>query len=223
MKWKILVLVLLIVAIASMVGFSYYFGGPNYVEIMQRPFGQLTSYVTKVLFNTNDTPFLVVFDGKKSAFNNMNFQLVNSTVKAEGNVVYMKIDGKTVNKANKIVIGNINGELSISEGAADIKGETTSLSVNDVFFTSEKNMKVEIGVAPDKLFASSILEDKLAFSDTSGKLTVGLKTPTITNLENGRLEISRFAGSLNFDEATELSGTATKVVVNGQEISVTLQ
>jgi len=224
MKWKMLVLILLIAAIASMVGFSYYFGGPDYVGMMQKPFGQFTSYVTKVLFNTNDNPFLFTFEAEKSAFNNMNFHLVNSTVKVEGNVVYMKIDGKAVNKVDKIVIGNVNGEASTAEdGIVTVIGETMSISVNDVFFSSDKNMKVEVGVIPEKLFVSSIVEDKLTFASTTGKLTVGLKTPTMTNLDNGKLEVNSFLGSLEFSEGAELSGTATKVVVNGQEISVTMQ
>lgn len=224
MKWKTLVLVLLVVAIVSMIGFSYYFGGPDYVEILRKPFGEITSFMTKAVFGANK-PFAVMLDTDKGSFSGMSFHLVNSTVKLEGNIVYMKIDDTVVNKANKVVIGNINGEASVSqEGIVTVKGETASLAVNDVFLSQTgNNLNVEVAATPDKLFVSSVTEGKLAFPAVTGSLTVGLKTTTVSNLDAAKLEMSDFRGSLSFDEKAELGGTATKVVVNGQEISVTLQ
>jgi len=224
MKWKTLVLVLLVVAIASMIGFSYYFGGPNYIELLKKPFGEITSFMTKVVFGTGN-PFAVMLDTDKESFNGLTFNLVNSTVKLEGSIVYMKIGDTIVNKAEKIIIGNINGEASVSqEGIVTVKGETASIAVNDVFLSQTgKNLNVEVAVTPGKIFLSSVTEDKLSFPQATGQLTVGLKTPTVSSLDAAELEMSDFRGSLSFGEKAEMEGTATKIVVNGQEISVTLQ
>jgi len=225
MNWKVLVLILLVVAVAGMIGFTYYFGGPNYMEMLGKPFGEITSFVTKVIFRTSERPFTIMFETDRGSFNNMVLHAVNSTVKVEGNVAYMKIDSTTVNKVDKVVIGNLNGDVSFSDtGIVTIKGNTLSIAVNDVFFsTSGKELAVEVAFTPVKMFVSSISENKITFPAVTGKLTVVAKASTISNLEGARLVIQTFHGSLIFDETAELSGVVTKATVNGEEISVTLQ
>jgi len=225
MNWKVLVLILLVVAVAGMIGFTYYFGGPNYMEMLGKPFGEITSFVAKVIFRTSERPFTIMFETGRGSFNNMVFHAVNSTVKVEGNVAYMKIDSTTVNKVDKVVIGNLNGDVSFSDtGIVTIKGNTLSIAVNDVFFSSSgKELAVEVAFTSGKMFVSSISENKITFPPVTGKLTVVAKAPTISNLEGARLVIQTFQGSLIFDETAELSGVVTKATVNGEEISVTLQ
>jgi hypothetical protein len=225
MNWKALVLILLIAAVAGMIGFTYYFGGPNYMQILGKPFGDVTSFITKVVFRTNERPFNVLFEADRGYFNSMSFQVVNSTVKVEGDVAYMKIDSTTVNKVDKVVIGNLNGDVSISDtGIVTVKGNTLSIAVNDVFFSSSgKELAVEVAFTPGKMFVSSISENKITFPAVTGKLTVEGKTSTISNLEAASLALQSFQGSLVFDETAELSGVVTKATVNGEDISVTLQ
>jgi hypothetical protein len=224
MRWKALLAVLLILAIAGLLLVTK--SGQNYLDFFKNGIGRVGSFVTGFIRFGTGKEFQINLTASKEQFAGLKFKVENSSLTVSGNYLSIKIGDQIVGLKNKktvdLSMAYFNGNVEFTaEGNAKISAESNSFEIEDMNYFSEKPVKIEMIVEPTKLVLTNLFMDRITFSSLTGELqrVVDDKTDSIS-LKNDKLEISNFAGMiLSSDGKLTLQGFASAVKGEGFSFS----
>jgi len=213
MRWKALLAVLLILAIAGLLFFTN--SGQYYMNFFKIRVGQ---FVSGIFGPTSGKTFSIILTASKEQFAGLNFKVSNSTLSISGDYKSIKIGDQIVDLKNKktvdLSMSYFNGNIEFTaEGNAKISAEPNSFELNDLKYFSEKPMKVEMIIEPTKFLLTNLSMDKISFSPITGDIQrVNDSKVDSISLKNEKLEISNFAGLIkSSDGKLTLQGIASAV------------
>jgi hypothetical protein len=191
--------------------------GKKYINFLKEKLEELTE--TKSLAVTPGKTFInlsFTLDGLKDKM----FTVANSTF--EGYGIYKELFyGKTKIESEKetSVKAQIQqGKLIFKNGNIRVFATTKGLELGNIKFTPEELVDISIEITPINFTISNIREEKIIFSSLTGDLK-GEKG-TLIRLEDRKIEINQFLGSLTYINKTiSLSGNVAKVLIDGNDIT----
>ena len=199
MKWKIVVSLLLIVVLTGILITNE--NTPTYANIFKNGISGLASIIVKPsgIMNIN-------LNVQKQAFYGQKFKISNSTLTSSATPISMKINGidymlKDISRTD-INIGKMSGSFDITPvGSVVISARTRYVEIGEMILTQPKDMKVEMEIIPIEFSLTEIEKNKITLLSATGDMELP-RNDTITTipLENEKLEIRTFSGTLEMDK-----------------------
>ena len=216
MRWKALLAVLLILAIAGLLFFTK--GGQSYVDFFKVRISQVGYFVSGFFRTSSGKQFSIILTASREQFAGLKFQVENSSLSISGNYISMRIGDQTVdlrnNKTVDLSMAYFSGNVEFTaEGNAKISAESSSFEMNDMRYSSEKPVKIEMVIEPTKFLLTNLIVDRITFSSIKGDIqrVIEDKIDSVS-LKNEKIEISNFAGLIkSSDGKLTLQGGASAV------------
>lgn len=217
MKWKALLSVIIILAIA---GFFFFTGiGSQYTaQIIKYTgdlgLGSLTGFLTN---QKPSTSFPFTLTAQNAAFFSQDYTVTNGSISASGLYQYINAGNlnleSTSGKEITVSLQNYNGDFQISaDGSIILKGTATNVQIGDLSASSSK-INLQIEILPSTYSLSSFQDNTMNFAGITGTLqrTTSDKTDTV-NLSNNNVTVKYFSGSISQQQGTTtLQGTAYSI------------
>jgi hypothetical protein len=212
MKWKAVLAVVVILAIAGFFVFTEF--GNQFTS--QLGLGSLTAFFVK---QRPANVFAFNLTTRREAFFGQQYKVVNISLDATGIYQYIHVgniyleskEGKRITIAVRNFVGNF--EIT-SGGSITLKGTATFAEIGELAVSPEKSLNVEVEIIPSTFVLASLQQNSINFASIVGTLQRG----TANNLDsiflaNGKLTINYFAGTLSQQEdgTTTLLGSASSI------------
>jgi hypothetical protein len=198
----------------------------KYTNFFKAKVGQFISLLSKQ--KPEEKVFQITMKADKSILPNHKFSLKSS--ETSGKIVYEKIniDGNDYSfKENRIefYLASFSGNAYIDNAnILSLEGNSFNIQINDFYISPSENKTLSISVSgiPYEFSITNINQD-LSFSGVRGELKIDDKTSI--NLDNDAVKLGNFKGSLvqNSDDSVILSGTATSIDINGEDVTINIK
>jgi hypothetical protein len=214
MKWKVLLVALLILGIAGILLMSE--SGVSYLNLLKRKVGDFVSIVFKWV--PGGKQFYISLTADKEVFYGKTYKVSNTTFEGSGKVKELKINN-AVSPLDQIdiKIEGMKGSFETTkQNTVKISADASSVVLNNIPIL---NLNIYLEMIPSKFSLSQFNTDKMEFSSMSGQIKT--EEGWVKNLNNSDVEISGFKGSLELKEnQVFLEGLAKKLIIDGKEISI---
>ncbi|MEM5869663.1 MAG: hypothetical protein QXR09_00640 [Candidatus Aenigmatarchaeota archaeon] len=221
MKWRLLVITAIILAITGLLLFTEQ--GRKYAislgSMTRGLVSTLGNFVGSLMKSGLAKEFSAELELNKEAIYGQKFQFSGAELKASGQILSMKIDGKNWEVSEKIkfeIVGS--GEISFkNDGKLNLKADASLAKFNS-WKTSD--IKIEIEMSPESFSMDNAKCDFIKINSASGKVKKQLEDMELTvNFTQANLKLEGFQGNIIFDnEELKLKGTATNLEINGKKI-----
>lgn len=225
MKLKSLIV---LIVLLSLIGLFLVSKGEinKYKDFFKAKLGQFVAIFTEQ--RPQEKIFQISMKAEKSILPDHKFFLQSSEI--SGKIVYDKIsiDGNDYSfKENRIIfyLPTFSGNAYIdSANILSMEGNSFNIQINDFYISPSENRTLSVVVAgiPYEFSITNINQD-LSFDRVSGELKIDDKTSI--NLKNDAVRLGNFKGSLvqNPDDSIELTGTATSIDINGEDVTINIK
>lgn len=231
MRFKLLLGILIIIAIAGLLIFSKQ-GQDIREKYIDKYIGPVTGFFKGITgkfikqqpanrtLDVNFETDLNSIAGQTFDVQNLNLDLdllYDSVIIANQNINIK--DDKSINFKSPSVSGTLQ---ILGENKMKIVGESLSVEVNGIIFSPQSNKdKIEFSLTgtPKGFYLNNVEKDTMSFSGVSGILKFKDWSPLA--LENDNLNIQKFQGTISFDEdKLIIAGKVEKASLNGVDLSL---
>ncbi len=216
MRWKPLAAVVLVLAIASLLFVTDI--GKRYTDFFRFKVGDLISPLL-VLFKVkppSGQQFTIVMSTDLDAFKGKDYKLVNSSLSVNGILDSLKIGTQVIGLKEMglidVSLDNIAGDFIIlGDGSIRFTGTADAVEVDRLRISGSNT--IELSIYPKEFSLNGLYQDKLSFTGVTGEIKryEGDKTDRVS-LDNSRVDIYNFAGSLSYRDQTAVLGGMTNSV-----------
>lgn len=211
MKWKALLAVIIVLGILGLLFVTDV--GKKYTDFLRTKVGDFIAVITRA--RPSGPPFRMVLTARKEPFYGQAYRVVNSSFTGSGFYRYMKVGGQVISiksgeKIN-INIRDLNGMFEYTnEGNVKLTGDSTHIEIDSFVLSPEVASRVDIEIVPFEFSLTGIEQGSIALPFVSGDVKTDRGDAP---LDNSKLDIGFFFGSLNLaeDGTTVLTGTASAV------------
>jgi len=220
MRWKLWLTLFIVIGIVYLLFFSK--ATKDYTQFFRSKLGEFLSIFQQ---KPQGKFFEISLNVNRDSIQDFKFELPNSTVIVAGDFLLAKISEQKIlpkeGRIESINLKDFSGSVEKKENNFKIVGNCKNFEVNNLIFSSEKILNVEIEVIPSEISLFNMKADKIIFINSNGELRrIRDDKADIINLKNSSVEINNFVGSAIISkEEIKLSGITNLVKGNGFTLS----
>jgi len=229
MNWKILLSLFIIFAIVGLLMFS-----PKAKDFKEK---YLNDYISKtgdfiknipekITFKkvAQEDKFDILITTEQSSIDGSFFNINEDNIEVE--IIYesISLDDQQISTRNtdKVIFraDQMKGTVSFEQGKLELSGSSDLIEVNNIVLSSDDGpIKFDVIGIPVSYNINGITKNSMKFSDIIGLIKIGTWKPL--SLQEDKLEIEYFDGSLNLDEdVLSIDGRAYKAKLNNVDLSL---
>lgn len=214
MRWKLLLVALVILGIAGLllVGET----GIGFLDFLKKKVGEFTAIVFKWI--PGGKQFSITLTADKEIFYGQSYKVSNSTFEGSGTAKEVKINNAIISIIPiSIKIEGMKGSFEITrQNTVKISASAASVVLNNLPIL---NLNIYVEMIPSSFSLSQFNQDKLIFSSINGQIKT--EEGWVKDLSNSDVEIYGFKGGLKLEgNQTVLEGLTSKLVVDGKEVTI---
>ncbi len=172
----------------------------------------------------SEDKFDILVTTEQSSIDGFFFNIDEDNIEVE--IIYesISLDDQQISTRNtdKVIFraDQMKGSVTFEQGKLELSGSSDLVEVNNIVLSSDNGpIKFDVVGIPVSYNINGITKNSMKFSDIVGLIKLGTWAPL--SLQNDKLEIEYFDGSLNLDEdVLSVDGRAYKAKLNNVDLSL---